>query len=245
MTAWRRIQRTQRQDVAVGVLIGFKLPNSVPVLMLDAKHFRIQQKPYTLYVAFHADKMRPLMWLLLPRYELREGYDRILRHMRREAVRVDGLVSDGHIGLRASVHDYYPAVVHQHCAFHVMAEVRRKIGGKRWLRTEAGKMFWEDIRKIALKSASLPEARCQLTSAKQKHPAHGRALGALERHLASMYEFTKSSTLANYRTSNRIENFMGVLEQRLQTFRSMKTPVTLIKIISSLIRIKYKNATNK
>jgi hypothetical protein len=38
---------------------------------------------------------------------------------------------------------------------------------------------------------------------------------------------------------------MGVLEQRLKSFRTMKTSDTCIKIISSFIAAKYKIATKK
>lgn len=245
MTAWRRIQRNQGSEVQPNMLIGFSLPSRVPVLILDAKHFRFHRRPYTFYVAFDGKRARPLSWILLPRYELREGYDRILSYFKRKRISISGVVSDWHVGLRAAVKDHYPGVIHQHCAFHVMAETRRRCGGMRFLATGEGGIFWEHVRKIAMGSPALPRARYHLKKAKGKYPQYARALRVLERNLSSIYQFTKCPVLKDFRTSNRIENFMGCLEQKIKVFRGIKTPETAIKILSSFIRIKHKRPTKK
>lgn len=245
MTAWRRIQRSQCTEIVAEVLVGFRLPDTVPVLMLDAKHFRFAKKPYTLYVAFDATRMRPLSWILLPRHELRIGYDRILKHMKREKVRIGGVVSDGHKGLVPAVHDWYPHAIHQQCAFHALADALRTLGGKSFL-ARGGRKLWERVRRAALGCATLPEARRSLAALKRAHPRHLRTWAVLARRLAAIYAFAEDPELLGaYRTSNRIENFMGTLEQRIKTFRGMKTSDTCVKIISSFIRIKYKKPTKK
>jgi hypothetical protein len=152
-------------------------------------------------------------------------------------------VSDWGTGIRASTHDRLPHVVHQHCAFHVIDDVRRKTGGKKFLRSEYGKQFWKRIRHVAIGCDTLPEARRAFGRLKETYPDHVRAWNALGRSLVGIYQFTKYLPLKNYRTSNRMENFMGVLEQRLKNFRSMKTPDTAAKIISSLVEFKYKRPT--
>jgi transposase-like protein len=244
-TAWRRIQRTENKNVKVGTLAVFTPPSRVRVLMLDGKHFTIRKKPFTLYVAFDAEMMRPLAWIFLPRYELRDGYDRILTHLNRKKVRIPGIVSDWGTGIRASVNDQLPRATHQHCAFHVLADILRKLGGKRFLRPEEGRRLWKKIRHIAIECDTLAGARCSLWHLKKRYPEHLRALRQLDRHLESIYQFMKFLPLKHHRTSNRMENFMGVLEQRLKSFRTMKTPDTCIKIISSLIEFKYKRPTKK
>ncbi len=245
MTAWRRVHRTLPAAVRSGVLAGFRLSAPVPVLMLDAKHFVIRRKPYTLYLAFNAPRSRPISWLLLPRYELRVGYDRILGHMKRNGVDIPGVVSDGHIGLGASVHDWYPFALHQRCAFHVLAEVLRKLGGRSFLR-HGGRRIWNRVRHIAIGADTLHAARCALSRIRQAYPDYARAWHVPGHQLKGIYIFEKNPALLKpYRTSNRIENCMGVIEQRLKTFRSMKSPDQCAKIIASFIGIKYRKPTKK
>lgn len=245
MTAWRRIQRTEKSLARAGTLANLYSSNIIHVLMLDAKHFRIRKKPFTLYVAFNAELMRPVAWILLPRHELRFGYDCLLGRLQHNNTRITGIVSDGHPGLIASVNDYYPDAIHQHCAFHVLADVLRKIGGRRLLASDVGRELWGKVRHIALGHMTLSEARKALALLKRIRPNHVRAWIALEKYLPGIYEFVKLPVLKDYRTSNRMENFMGVLEQRLKSFRSMKTPDTCMRIISSLIVEKYKVPTKK
>lgn len=245
MTAWRRVHRTLKKDVQVGVLTGFRLPREVRVLMLDAKHFMIRRKPFTLYVAYNAEFMRPVSWILLPRYELRAGYDRILRYLRSKGVSILAVVSDWHPGLVASVHDAYPRALHQHCAFHALADVLRKLGNKSFL-VRGGRMVWNRVRHVALGCMSIADARQHLGALKRTHPHHARAWAALARALPTMYVFQTNPTLLGaYRTSNRIENCMGVIEQRIRTFRSMKSPDACIRIVSSFLALKYRKPTKK
>ena len=221
----------------------FRVPSHVRVLMLDGKHFVIRKNPFTLYVAFDAERTMPLAWILLPRYELRDGYDRILGHLTRKKVTIASVVSDWGTGIRASVTDHLPRAIHQHCAFHVLADALRKFGGRRFLQSEYGKALWKKVRCIAIGHETLLEARRHLRRLKEKYPEHVRAWHVLDHHLPGIYQFEKFPALRGYRTSNRMENFMGVLEQRLKNFRSMKTPDTCIKLVSSLIEFKYKRPT--
>lgn len=213
--------------------------------MLDAKHFVIRRKPFTLYVAFDAEQMMPLTWILLPRYELRDGYDRLLGHRAKKNVMISSVVSDWGTGIRAAVHDHLPGIVHQHCAFHVLADILRKLGGKGFLARDEGRLLWKKIRRVAIECEALDEARRIFYRLRKKYPQHERAWRYLGRHLPGIYQFVRYAPLRKYRTSNCIENFMGVLEQRLKNFRSMKTSDTCIKIISSLIAEKYKRPTKK
>ena len=242
MTAWNRIQRTQR-TAKLGEIIALPTPTKPVLLLLDAKHFRIQKITYTLYVAFDATHCRPLCWVLLPRYELRSGYDLLLSFLQSKQCRIYAVVSDWHKGLRASVSDHHPNLVHQRCAAHVLQEVLRRLGGKRWITTGYGQEHWPIFRKIALEFQTEQEAENYLVIMKRKYPLYYRGYRVLEKALPGIYQFTKSEKVV-VRTSNRIENFMGILEQRLKTFRGMKTPETLIQIVSSFIKIKYKRPTN-
>lgn len=205
----------------------------------------IRKNPFTLYVAFDAERMVPVAWIFLPRYELRDGYDRLLAHLVRENAALAGIVSDGDTGIRASVRDHFPDIIHQHCASHVLADILRKLGGRKFLRTDYGRDLWARVRRVSIGCDTLAEARQALGALKRTHPQYVRAWDAFDRQLPSIYEFTKESLLKEFRTSNRMENFMGVLEQRLKSFRTMKTPDTCIKIISSFIAAKYKSATKK
>jgi len=244
-TAWRRIQRTFVSNVDLGKLIILSQPPYSEIILLDGKHFRIKKKPYTFYVAFDGIKRRPICWVLLPRYELRAGYDLILSSLKRGNGSILVVISDGHKGLAASVQDYYFLAIHQRCAFHVLQEVYRKLGGRWFLATGSGKEIWPIMRKIALEFDEEIKAREYLRQMKRKYPQYPRAFFILEKNLSGVYQFAKRPNLPIPRTSNLIENFMGFLEQRLKTFRGVKTPESLIKIITSLIILKYKRSTKK
>lgn len=245
MTAWRRIQRTQNANVKTGILVSYCIPHHIRVLMLDAKHFVIRRKPFTLYAAFDAERMMPLAWILLPRHELRDGYDRIILHLKERNVAISSVVSDGGTGIQASINDHMPGIVHQHCAFHVLADVLRKMGGRRLLQSEYGKEMWRRVRHAAIGCDTLREATLSLHVLMRNYPDYARAWLALGRSLEGIYQFARYLPLKDHRTSNRIENFMGVLEQRLKNFRSLKTSDTCIRIISSLIAERYKRPTKE
>lgn len=245
MTAWRRIQRTQDDTAASEVLVVFHVPRNLRILLLDGKHFRIGRRPYTLYVALDGALGLPVCWILLPRYELREGYDIILSHLKQKKCRIQAVVSDWHPGIRGSVVEYYPHAVHQRCAAHVLRDVLRKCGGKKFIGSEYGKELWKKIRHVALEYDQLARARRQLVRLKRRYPVHIRAWKELSGCLADIYQFEYKPRLHIPRTSNRIENFMGFLEQRLKTMRGVKTPDTLAALLTSLIRLKYKKPTNR
>lgn len=213
--------------------------------MLDVKHFRIQRATYSLYVAIDGLSSRPLTWVLLPRHELREGYDIILKHLRAQRLNIQAVISDWHHGILASVHDWYPRAIHQRCAAHVLMAAFRKSGGKRFFMTGRGKEIWPIFKRIALGFKREQLARMYLGKMRKKYPLCYRGFKVLEKSLSDIYQFQKSSRLSIPRTSNRIENFMGVLEQRLKTFRGTKNPETTIRIITSYILIKYKRPTKK
>ena len=79
---------------------------------------------------------------------------------------------------------------------------------------------------------------------RRKHPFQEKGFKVLDKSLSDIYRFAKRPDLPIPRTSNQIENFMGVLEQRLKTFRSVKCPNALLNILSQFIKIKYKSPTN-
>jgi len=239
MTAWRRVQRTEDARVKAGILAGFRLSKEVSVLMLDAKHLRIKGKVYTWYLAFDAERREPLSWILLPRYELRAGYDRILGLFREKGVAVQGIVSDWHKGLLASVKDHYPGAVHQHCAAHVLIEVFAKLHGKRLVQSKEGRALWARVRHVGIGAESLKKARAHLATLRRTHPEHEAAWRCLAHHLPSIYEWTKlPGILENHRTSNRIENCMGQVEARLKTMRGLKSPDAAARTLSSLLKLR-------
>jgi len=212
--------------------------------MLDVKHFRIQRKPHSLYAGINGLTGKPLAWILLPRYELRDGYDVILRHLRSKKASIEAVISAWHKGIRASAHDYYPEAIHQRCAAHVLMKSFGKLGGRKFLKTGYGKEMWPVFKRIALGFKNKNPARMYLGRMKKKYPIYYRGFRVLEKCLNDIYQFEKNPNLNIPRTSNRIENFMGILEQRLKTFRGTKTPETTIRIITSYILIKYKRPTN-
>jgi len=239
MTAWRRVQNTVRKEVEVGTVIGYQLPKKLSIVLLDAKHFKIRREPYTLYVAFDPERKKPLCWLLLPRNEMREGYEQILHLFRFKRYNIEAFVTDWHTTIVGTVKDWHPKAVHQRCAAHLLQEVFRKIGGRRLYATEYGKELWKIFRKGAIGFEKQGEARRYLNRMKLHYPERTKGFEVLEKGLDGIYQFTKRKDLLIPRTSNAIENFMGVLEQRLKTFRSAKSPEALIKIISQLIKFKY------
>lgn len=244
MTAWNRIQRTQDKRVDIGKLICLNSFDTITLLMLDVKHFRIHRRPYSLYVGIDGLTSRPLAWILLPRHELRDGYDVILRHLRSQKASIKAVISDWHKGILASVHDYYPEAIHQRCAAHVLMKAFSKVGGRRFLKTGYGKEMWPVFKRIALGFKNKNSAGMYLGRMKKKYQIYYSGFKVLEKCLNDIYQFEKNHNLDIPRTSNRIENFMGVLEQRLKTFRGTKTPETTIRIITSFVLIKYRRPTN-
>lgn len=245
MTAWRRIQRTQDKRIQLGKLITRNITDKVDVLMLDAKHFLVHRCPYTLYVAINGKSGRPLCWILLPRYELRKGYEIILAHLKRKNCSINAVVSDWHKGIIASVHDCYPDAIHQRCATHVLQHILRKLGGRWFIGTENGKKVWSVIRRIAIGFDHIHLARMYMGRMRKKYSRYEKAFRILDATLSDIYQFEKQLSADIPHTSNRIENFMGQLEQRLKTMRGIKTPDTLIEIITSLIKLKCKKPTKK
>ena len=245
MTAWRRVERTLDASVDVDIVIASKDMSDVSILLLDAKHFRIHKNKYTLYVSAEALSGRPLAWILLSYSEKRIGYDRLLEVIHTENTPVQAIVSDWHHTIRASVREWYPRVVHQRCAFHALQEVFRTICGKRLIPTPKGKLLWKRVRKIALQCESQKEALVCFRRLQKTYPEHQKAWRKYERALPGIYEWTKRRDLLIPRTSNRIENLMGVIEQRFKSMRTMKNPSQLIKMISAFLKIKYKRPTKK
>lgn len=240
MTVWRRIQRLQNQNVKVGKLIVLSLPKTCPLIYLDAKHFVIEKKPHTLYVAMNVESKKPIAWIFLPRYELRDGYDKIFKFLRSKNLKIKAIISDGHKGLVAAITTHYPKAIHQRCAAHVLQEVYRKLGGRRFTKTIIAKEIWPVMKKIALGFDNLFSARMYLGKMKIKYPEYYKAFKVFDKQLKYIYQFEKNRKLNIPRTSNQIENFMGILEQRLKTMRGTKTPNTAIKIITSIILSKFR-----
>jgi len=245
VTAWRRIQRNLNGKVDTDTLIVFKLPKEIPIIYLDAKHFKIRKKQYTLYVSFDHQTSKPLVILLLPEYEDRNGYDQILKFLRTRLFNVKAIVSDADQSIKASVRQYYLNAVHQKCAFHLLARVFRKINGRRLINTQYGRKIWGVIRKIVLEYDDEQKARKYFFKVKKKYSQYPKAWKTLERNLNGVYQFTENLSLNIPRTSNRIENFMGRIEQRLKTMRTSKNPAALIRIIVEFIRFKYKLPTKR
>jgi transposase-like protein len=245
MTAWRRIQRTAHKDVDIGVVVVFQLPQELPILLLDAKHFKIRKEAYTLYVGFDTQRSKPVCWILLPCHEIRDGYDRILQVFRTKKLCIEAVVSDNDQSIRASVADWYPSAVQQKCAFHVLKKAFGKLNGRRLIQTAYGRRLWDIIRKIVLGYDDVRKARAYFQKIQKKYPQYQKTWNVIERNLDTVYQFTLRSDLPIPRTSNQIENFMGVIEQRLKTFRSSKNANALIKIITAFIRIKYKIPTKR
>jgi transposase-like protein len=157
---------------------------------------------------------------------------------------IEAVVSDGDHSIRSSVHDWFSQAVHQQCAFHVLAHAFRKINGRRLIQTTYGKQLWDVIRKIVLGYQDEKKARAYFSRIRRKYSKYPKAWGVIERGLPGVYQFTKRRDMSIPRTSNQIENFMGVLEQRLKLLRSSKNPTSLAKIISAYIKIKYRSPTN-
>lgn len=244
MTAYRRIQRTQNSKIKVGVLIVFSKFINCTQIYLDAKHFVIEKKPYTFYLALAVHSKLPIACIFLPRYELRTGYDKILAYLRAKNVQIEAIISDGHKGILASITDYYPETIHQRCAAHVLQEVYRKLGGRRFTKTIIARKIWPVMRRIGIRFDNSFSARMYLGRMKKKYPGYYKAFKVFDKQLAGIYQFEKNKELNIPRTSNQIENFMGFLEQRLKTMRGTKTPQNTIKILCSLIAIKLKKPTN-
>lgn len=247
MTAWRRVQKSLRR-VVVGEVVFLPCPPGVRVILLDGKHVRFAHRPWTFYAAIDGHTGQPLGWILLPRSELRAGYDALLMHLASEGVTPLAFVSDWHIGIRAAVAAHFPNAVHQRCAAHVLQDVLRKLGGVRFLSTTIGRTHWQAVRSLALSYGNVDRARERLIVLQEQFPSLHRGLRVLRRMLPDIYQFAIKKQVNIPRTSNRIENFMGFLEQRLKTMRGVKVPENYITLISQLIFLKWKKSkrpTNK
>lgn len=244
-TAWRRIQRTLNKDVEVDVLMIARPFQKTNIIIVDAKHFAVRRKKYALYVSLNAYNGKPIAWMLKKGSECRDGYDAILSMMRQRQMNIEATVSDNDQSIRSSINDWYPKAVQQKCAFHVLKKAFLKLDGRRLIQTEYGRKIWGIIRHTALEYEDFVKAKAYLLKMKKKYPIHEKAWKVLEQNLKSIYQFELRRDLEIPRTSNKIENFMGVIEQRVKTFRSFKNADSLIKIVSAFIRIKYKTSTKK
>jgi transposase-like protein len=244
-TAWRRIQNTLNKNITVDVLLIAKPFQETNMILLDAKHFVVRRMVYTLYVALNPHTSKPVTWILKKGSECRDGYDALLQHLKNRRLNIEAVISDNDQSIRSSINDWYPNAVQQKCAFHVLKKAFLKLNGRRMIQTQYGKKIWAIMRRIALEFDSYSKARAYLLRMKIKYPPHQTAWNVLERNLETIYQFEKRSDLNIPRTSNKIENFMGVIEQRMKTFRSFKNTDSLIKIVSAFIRIKYKTSTKK
>lgn len=247
MTVWLRLQRSHLQTVKVGNLIVLgKNHKLTPILLLDAKHLVVGKQVYTFYLALDELIGKPRCWLMLPRYELQAGYDKILKYFKDQNINIYAIISDAHKGLTASVKDYYPDAIHQYCAAHLLQEVYRKFQkGKYFATTQLGKELWPKVRKVALGFNDLNSAYDYLQILKIDYPNFSESWSILERRLSSIYQFSKAPKMGIPRTSNLIENFMGRIEQCLKTRRGFKSPESLINVITTLILLKTKRPTKK
>jgi transposase-like protein len=243
-TAWRRIQNALDKNITVGILLIAKSFQETNMILLDAKHFVVRRRTYTLYVAFNPYTSKPVVWILLKGSECRDGYDALLHYLRNRRMNIEATISDNDQSIRCSITDWYPNAVQQKCAFHVLKKAFLKLNGRRLIQSQYGKKIWGIMRHIALEFDSYSKAHTYLARMKKKYTLHESAWNVLERNLESIYQFEKRTDLNIPRTSNKIENFMGVIEQRVKTFRSFKNPDSLIRIVSAFIRIKYKTSTN-
>ncbi len=225
--------------VVVGEVVYLPCPPDVRVVLLDGKHVRFAHRPWTFYAALDGHTGQPLAWILLPRSEMRTGYDALLTHLVSEGVTPQAVVSDWHLGIRAAVAAHLHGTVHQRCAAHVLQDVLRRLGGVRFLSTTVGRAQWQAIRSIALSYGSITRARERLVVLWEQLPHLRRGLRVLRRTLPEIYEFAMKKRVGIPRTSNRIENFMGFLQQRLKTMRGVKVPENYITLVSRLIWLKW------
>jgi len=235
MTAWRRIQRTIDRVPGIGSVISTASRPTLAVVSIDAKHFRFHYRAWTLYVAIDAVQGDPLAWVLLPRSERRAGYDALLKHLKAHSPGIGAVVSDWHRSILETVPDHLGGIIHQRCAAHVLRDVYRTLGGRWWHRTGLGRQHWPMFRRIALGLADELAARRYLERMARRYPEYTQALRILRESLADLYQFSRRPDLPIPRTSNRIENLMGRLEQRLKTMRGVKTPQTLLRYVTYLL----------
>ena len=80
---------------------------------------------------------------------------------------------------------------------------------------------------------------------RRSYPQYAATFRILRDGLPHIYQFSHHSELNIPRTSNRIENFMEGLQQRLKTMPGAKTPQTLEGYINELVLMKSKVPTNE
>jgi transposase-like protein len=208
--------------------------------MLDGKHFRIGKRPHTLYVIQDAKSGRPFAWILLAHHETRVGYDALLDWTVAQAYQIEAVVSDGHKGLAASVHDHYPNAVHQRCAAHVLRAALAKLGGRWFMGMSERRALWREISFAVLGHAHKTDALNDLARLTKTMPTYLqvkwiKALDTIMVSLPGLYAFEQRPNLGIPRTSNRMEALMGSLQQRLKTSRGFENPETLTGLVSTLL----------
>ena len=228
-TVWRRIQRSITTNLELGTVICLDFPQSLPIVLLDAKHFRIRKVTHTLYVAFDPLRRKPVAWVLLPRHEIMDGYDRILNVFRTRKLSIEAFVSDWNLSIKGSASKAYPRAIHQRCAAHVLQEVFRKVKGRRFCATQIGKRVWKKLRKIALGFDNEKAARTYLNRVKRKHPFQEKGLKVLDKSLEDIYQFAKRPDLPIPRTSNYIETYSSRSMRRMASPRRPKNPQCLVE----------------
>lgn len=99
------------------------------------------------------------------------------------------------------------------------------------------------FRRLVLFFDNEPAARRYLARMTRQYPEYRKAFRMLRDALAALYQFSYRPDLRVPRTSNRIENLMGRLEQRFKTMRGVKTAETYLSYATEILKRNYQPIT--
>lgn len=206
------------------------------VLLLDGKYVNVLGESVCIHIAY--DTLIGVVDFWIDDTENKTAYTYVLRRLKDNGYDPICVVSDDHGGISSLIDA--EGIPHQLCVFHLLKTLKRMIMGNASFRESMParyKVLYSRIKWIikTKKIEDLPKKidqfrmiQCCLQTPKQK--AILEWFWAILPKATMRLSFTEQVPL----TSNALENLNGQIEQRIKTFRGVKSEQSLNKILKIL-----------
>lgn len=206
------------------------------ILLLDGKHVNILGESVCIHIAYDTGIGVVDFWV--DDTENKTAYAYMLRRLKDNGYEPICVVSDDHSSISTLLVE--ENIPHQLCIFHLLKTLRRLLTGNNKVFSEIPPGFHPMYSRIkgifkTKKNENLPERINQLRKLQffWRTQKHQYALAWFWRNLASAVMCLSFEEKVP-RTNNLLENLNGQIEQRLKTFRGVKSEESLNKILKIL-----------
>lgn len=204
--------------------------------MLDGKYVRVKGKSVCIHIAYDTGIGVVNYWI--DDTENKTAYGLLLRQLREQKYSPICIVSDKHLSLPPLMKDLQ--IPHQLCVFHLLQSLKRIITRKNNPYADIPKGFkvmYSRIKGI-LKTSNIEDLpdRVQSFRSLTKYWKTKRHQGVLKWFWKTLPKAVMGLSFEEKipRTTNLLENLNGQIEQRLKTFRGVKSEESLNKILKIL-----------